>query len=167
MPTIRDDDDELDALEAAVEQLLRLSSSRKVHARRTAAAGVTISQPGLTLLRRLSDEGPRALGELSRVSDMDLAAAGRQVRQLEEEGLVQTSTSAGDGRVTMVRVTPKGTDARRRLLLIGCQHMADVLDGWSKADRKSLARLLPRFVEDMRAVRFRGAIDEVDREDAG
>jgi DNA-binding MarR family transcriptional regulator len=160
-------DEDLDALEAAIEQLFRLSSSRKVHARRTAAAGVTISQPGLVLLRRLTDGGPMSLGELSRVTDMDLAAAGRQVRQLEDEGLVRTSASAGDGRVTMVRVTPKGTGARRRLLLIGCQHMSDVLDGWSKADRKSLARLLPRFVEDMRAVRFRASIDALDEMDAG
>ena len=33
--------------------------------------------------------------------------------------------------------------------------MADVLVGWSAADRQQLARLLDRFVEDLRSVEYR------------
>ena len=80
--------DDLAAIERALEQLLRLYASRKVHARRSAAAGVMISQPGYLLLRRLQEDGPLPMGELAKITQMDPAAAGRQVRQLEEEGLV-------------------------------------------------------------------------------
>ena len=33
--------------------------------------------------------------------------------------------------------------------------MADVLDGWSAADRTTFALLLDRFVEDLRSVQYR------------
>ena len=85
MPAGRDDD----AIERALEQLLRLNASRKVHARQVAAAGVRISAPGLALLRRIQEEGPLSLGELARRTEMDPAATGRQIRALEDEGFVR------------------------------------------------------------------------------
>ena len=151
---------ELDAVERALERLLRLSASRKVHARQAAAARVSVSQPGLVLLRRLQEEGPMSLGELARMTDMDPGATGRQVRQLEEDGLVAKATSPDDGRVTLVRVTPKGADVRRRLAEVGGRHMEDVLGTWSSRDRVALARLLDRLVHDLRSVHYRTDNDE-------
>lgn len=157
--------EELDAVERALERLLRLSASRKVHARQASAARVDISQPGLVLLRRLQEQGPMSLGELARLTDMDPAATGRQVRQLEADGLVAKGTLAEDRRVTVVRVTPRGADVRRRLADVGGRHMEDVLGAWSSRDRVTLARLLNRLVDDLRAVHYRAAAD--DEEKAG
>lgn len=151
---------ELDAVERALERLLRLSASRNVHARRAAAARVDISPPGLVLLRRLQEDGPMPVGELARRTDMDPAAAGRQVRQLQARGLVATSALVEDRRVTIVRVTPRGADARRRLAEVGGRHMEDVLGSWSSPDRVALARLLDRLVDDLRAVHYRVAEEE-------
>src|SRR5581483_7752424 len=72
-PTVMDD---LDTVQRALETLFRLNASRKVHARQAAAAGVVVSQPGVTLLRRIDDAGPSSLGELARLTHMDPAAAG-------------------------------------------------------------------------------------------
>jgi DNA-binding MarR family transcriptional regulator len=91
---------------------------------------------------------------------MDPAAAGRQIRQLEARGLVVTSTLPEDRRVTVVRVTPRGADARRRLAEVGGRHMEDVLGSWPSRDRVALARLLDRLVDDMRAVHYRTAEEE-------
>jgi len=151
--------DHLDAVERALEMLFRLNASRKVHARQAAAAGVVISQPGFVLLRRIQEEGPSSLGELAKVTDMDPAATGRQIRQLEAEGLVTRGSSAGDGRVTVVRVTPKGRAIRRRIAEVRDRHMEDVLDTWSATDRASLARLLGRLVDDLRSVHYRTVAD--------
>lgn len=151
--------EELDAVERALERLLRLSASRSVHARRAAAARVEISQPGFVLLRRLQEHGPMSLGELAQATDMDPAATGRQVRQLEAGGLVATSTLPEDRRVTVVRVTARGADVRRRLAEVGGRHMEDVLGAWSSRDRVTLARLLDRLVDDMRSVHYRDAAD--------
>lgn len=82
------DEAELGTIERALEQLFRLNSSRKVHHRRAAAAGVVISQPGFQLLRRIQEEDGLQVGELARMTEMDPAATGRQINQLVEDGLV-------------------------------------------------------------------------------
>lgn len=156
MPAGRDDD----AIERALEQLLRLNASRKVHARQVAAAGVRISAPGLALLRRIQEEGPLSLGELARRTEMDPAATGRQIRSLEDEGFVQRDPSADDGRVTVVRVTPAGREARRRIGEVVGSHMEGVLATWSAGDRAALARLLSRLVDDLRSAQYAAVVEE-------
>jgi DNA-binding MarR family transcriptional regulator len=151
---------DVDAIERALEQLLRLNASRKVHARQVAAAGVRISPPGLTLLRRIQEEGPLSLGELARRTEMDPAAAGRQIRQLEEDGFVHRGPSADDGRVTVVRVTPAGREARRRISEVIGSHMESVIAAWSPDDRAALAALLTRLVDDLRSGHYRALVDE-------
>ncbi len=146
---------DLDAIERAIEQLLRLYSSRKVHAQRAAAAGVVVSQPGFSLLRRLQEEGELAIGELARLTQMDPAAAGRQIRLLQQDGLVERTRDTEDGRVVVVRVTSEGAKVRHRMGMVGGRHMADVLSDWSVTDRRHLAMLLPRFVDGLRHVPYR------------
>jgi DNA-binding MarR family transcriptional regulator len=153
--------DELASIERALEQLLRLYSSRKVHARRSAAAGVMITRQGYLLLRRLQEDGALPMGELARITQMDPAAAGRQVRQLEEDGLVSRTKGEDDGRVVVVEVTPRGAAVRQRLSTVGEDHMSDVLADWPAEDREQLALLLPRFVEGLRSVPFRSSLDEL------
>ena len=144
-----------DAFSRPLERLFRLNASRKVHARQAAAAGVVVSQPGFVLLRRILDQGPLPVGELARLADMDPAATGRQVRQLEQDGLVRRSQSRADGRVTVVRATPRGREVWRRMNEVGAHHMEDVLRTWSQADRAELARLLDKLVDDLRSVHYR------------
>ena len=161
-------DTDLDAVSRALEQLLRLNASRKVHANQAAAAGVSLSPPGMALLRRLQEEGPLSMGELARLTHMDPAATGRQVRQLEQDGLVMKDTSPADRRVTVVRLTPRGADVRRRVSAVLDHHLEDVLGGWSKTDRAKLGTLLTRLVEDLRTVRYRPAEgDEIEEAAAG
>ena len=148
-------EDALADVQRALESLFRLNASRAVHARQAAAAGVVISQPGFDLLRRIQEDGPLSLSELARLTAMDPAATGRQIRQLEEDGLVARSPSDTDRRVTVVRVTPRGAEVRRRLTEVRDSHMEDVLEAWSARDRAALARLLGRLVDDLRSVRFR------------
>jgi len=150
--------DELITIERALEQLFRLNASRKVHSRRAAAAGVAISQPGFQLLRRIQEsEHGLQIGELARMCDMDPAATGRQIALLEQDGLVSRERDSEDARAVIVRVTPKGADARQRLGVVMGRHMADVLSDWSATDRQRLAVLLPRLVDGLRTVAYRGA----------
>ena len=145
----------VDVIQRSLGTLLRLSASRKVHAVQAAAAGVVISQPGFNLLRLLQEHGPLPLGELARRADMDPAAASRQVRQLEHDGLTARAASPGDGRVSVVSVTARGRAVERRMAAVRHNHMDDVLDHWSTADLTELGALLDRFVADLRAARYR------------
>ncbi len=148
-------EDELEPIERALQQLFRLNASRKVHNRQAAAAGIVISQPGFQLLRRIREDEGVQIGELARLTDMDPAAAGRQVAQLVEDGLVTREKASDDGRAVVIRITPRGAEVRRSLSLLGERHMSDVLSGWSAADRRRLAQLLPRLVEGLRTVSYR------------
>lgn len=151
------DPEGLDAVTRPLVELFRLGASRKVHARQAAVAGVAVSQPGLVLLGRLLDAGPLPLTELAAHADMDPGAASRQVKALEADGLVARRARPGDGRVSEIVLTEGGRRARRAVAAVQDRHMADVLAGWSPADRAAFATLLDRFVTDLRAVRLRPA----------
>jgi len=141
---------DLEPVQRALAGLLRLHASRRVFAERAAAAGVVVSQPAGDLLSRIDDDGPLILGELGRLAHMDPSAVGRQVRQLEVQGLVVRAPDPDDGRVTRVTATPTGRALRRRLDEAGRRHLADTLADWPAEDRRELARLLPKLVADLR-----------------
>ena len=152
-------DPDVELLNHSLERLFRLNASRKLHSRRAALAGVAVSQPGAVLLRRIVDTGPVSLGELSQATEMDPAATSRQIRALEEDGLVERVTSPDDRRVSLVSATRDGRDANDRMAAVLNQHLVDVLDQWSTADRRQLAALLARMVDEMALVNLR-AVDE-------
>ena len=102
-----------------------------------------ISQPGFQLLRRIQEADGLQIGELARLAEMDPAATGRQIGQLEADGLVTRERDSGDSHTVLVRVTPAGAEVRRRLSVVAERHMSDVLSGWSESDRARLARLPP------------------------
>ena len=147
--------DDLARTQRALEQLDRLRANRNGHAGLAAAAGVDLSRPAYALLRAIDEHGPAPLGELARATGMDAASTGRQVRKLEELGLVARAPSAADARVVVVTVTRAGRDARRRIADVLEAHLRDVLDRWSAADRRMLGELLQRLVDDFRDIQFR------------
>jgi DNA-binding MarR family transcriptional regulator len=147
--------DDLTSIERSLEQLFRLNASRKVHQRRAAAAGVAISQPGFQLLRRVLGPNGIQIGELARLTEMDPAATGRQIAQLEADGLVTRERDSDDGRAVVVKVTAAGAEVRRSLSKVAERHMSDVLASWSEVDRRRLAALSPRLVESLRQVSYR------------
>ncbi|MBA2326964.1 MAG: MarR family transcriptional regulator [Actinobacteria bacterium] len=148
---------DLDSIGRAIEMLLRLNASRRVQAEWAAAAGVPMSQPGFTLLRRIQDSGPLSLTELGRLTHMDAASVTRQVVQLERAGLVRRDRSESDGRIALLSVTPEGAEARARVSAVLDEHLANALAPWSGDDRGQLAGLLGRLVDDLRATRYQPA----------
>ncbi len=147
--------DDVGAIQRGLEQLDRLRASRNGHAGLTAATGIDLSRPAYALLRRIDEDGPVTLGDLSRATGMDAASTGRQVRRLEELGFVQRAPDAADGRVITVSITPDGHDARQRIAEVLEAHLRDTLGRWSAADRHQLGELLTRLVDDFRDIQFR------------
>jgi DNA-binding MarR family transcriptional regulator len=147
--------DDIAAAEQALERLFRLTVNRKMHSRQTAAIGSDVTRAGYAVLRCLNDAGELSLGHLALQCSMDPAAAGRQVRALEEEGLVVRTSTGEDGRVIVVRLTDRGRDIYDRIVAVRRTHMSEVLASWSRAERSALARLVDRLVDDLKSVPFR------------
>ncbi len=145
------------SVEQALERLYRLTSSRKAHSRQTAAVGIVVARAGYNVLRCVHDARQVTLGEIAQRCSMDPAAAGRQVRSLEQDGLLVRSADSSDARVTNVSLTPHGRDVYRRIVAVRTGHLREVLSGWSVHDRATLATLLDRLVDDLRSVPFRAA----------
>ncbi|MCU1396197.1 MAG: Transcriptional regulator, MarR family [Ilumatobacteraceae bacterium] len=143
--------------ERSLERLFRLGSNRKMYAKQAAAVGAVVARPGYALLRSIDEAGEISMGDLARECSMDPAAAGRQVRGLEEDGIVERVGGSDDGRVVVVRLTDDGRAVYRRIVDVRTSHLAKVLDEWPEADRRELIRLVDRLVSDLRAVPFKPA----------
>jgi DNA-binding MarR family transcriptional regulator len=142
------------AVERSLEQLFRLTVNRRMHQRQTEAVGAEVTRAGYAILRCLDDAGELSLGDLARDCSMDPGAASRQVRQLEDAGLLARA-GTDDGRVVVLRPTARGRDVYRRIVAIRSAHMSEVLAGWTATERAQLSQLVDRLVDDLKATPYR------------
>ena len=148
------------AAEEALERLFRLTNGRKMYARQSAAVGVLVSRAGYAILRTLDQDGPLSTGDLARSCTMDPGAAVRQVKALEDDGLVSRTDHADDARVTVVSLTDAGREVYRRIVEVRTDHLDEVLAAWSDTDRAQLTELVGRLVDDLKAVPFKPRLKE-------
>jgi DNA-binding MarR family transcriptional regulator len=117
-------------------------------------AALSSARPGLDLSfqqwRVLVVLGERpnglAVREISRLIDVTLPATGRQLRRLERRGLVLLEPDQHDRRVTRVRLTDAGLDARASIMSARRQRLATLV-GRPPAGRAPSARLLAGLEE--------------------
>jgi DNA-binding MarR family transcriptional regulator len=150
-----------DELMVAIQRLGRLMSSRRVSDRIRSAADADVSRQGMQILRVLHREGELAIAGLAAAAGMDVSAVSRQVRSLEQAGLVQRAPAVRDGRVALVSLTPPGSEVARRIRSVGLSHLTESLSGWSPRDRRELGRLLARLVDDLERTQISGQAPEI------
>jgi DNA-binding MarR family transcriptional regulator len=148
-------DADVAAAERALERLFRLTSSRKLQSKQTAAVGANVTRAGYAVLRCVEEAGELSLGDVARQCSMDPAASGRQVNNLEDEGLLERRTDRDDARVTVVRLTAEGRRVYRRIVEFRNDYMTEVLAAWPARDRAELVRLVDRLVDDLKSVPIR------------
>lgn len=139
--------DPIEALAAAMRDLQRLRASRKVHAAVTDAAGVDLPQQAVQVLVAL--DGTRPVARLAGAARMDVGAVSRQVRVLEDAGLVTKTPSPDHASVVLVRATAAGRAAAARITASRNDHLARAVDAWSDTDLAAIGRLLHRLVDDL------------------
>jgi DNA-binding MarR family transcriptional regulator len=140
---------DLEGVRLGLHRLQRLLSSRRSSSALAVAAGVDLPQQVIQVLQVLQDGEPRSVADLARMARMDGAAVSRQVRVLEDRGLVRRHASPTHGRIVLIEPTDEGLAAARRLGELGHRHLVDSLAGWSPEDRDALGRLLLRLVDDL------------------
>lgn len=104
------------ALRSVLSALAYSLTRTRAHDRLIAMAGMPIDRPGLALLRVLVNEGaPLRVGELADRLDVRHPHVTRQVKELEEQGLVERVREEGDRRVQRVAPTRTGRDTLLRV----------------------------------------------------
>lgn len=104
---------------------------------------------GTILLMKALLRGPLRLTDLAAVVELDASTVSRQVRQLEDRGLVERTGDPDDGRASRVAVSDLGRTlleegAARSRASVSC-----LLASWDDAEREQLRVLLARLYADL------------------
>lgn len=144
---------EIDAIAAALMELIGILNSPRQDDVLLDAAGVSLPRALFPLLVRIGAAGAIGVTVLAEQVGRDHSTISRQVAALEKLGFVRRRTNAGDNRINEAAITPKGditvkriTKARRRLL-------GKLLSGWSAKEREDLARLNKKLADAMKSAR--------------
>jgi DNA-binding MarR family transcriptional regulator len=109
-----------------------------------------VDRAGYLTLSRLYDAGTARMSELASVLCLDLSTVSRQVRALEELGLVGRTSDPDDRRAFLL----EPTDAGRGLVTSVKEKFSQLVDvalaDWSEPDRQTLTALLARLADDLR-----------------
>jgi DNA-binding MarR family transcriptional regulator len=162
------DDEGLRGLLPAVNRLGGTLSRGQLFERATAAAGVTLERPAVTILVILdAADRPLRVGEIAQRMQVAGPHATRQIHGLEQRGLVERVADPDDQRARLITLTAAGEKLTGRYLRVINGWFADALAGWSDADRRDLVLLLGRMVDDLSVHLESVTRDAGDAGDAG
>lgn len=145
---------QLQSVRLGLTRLQRLLSSRRVHAGMAGAARVALPQQAMNVLRALGDRDPLPVGDLARAARMDTGAVSRQIRVLEDEGLVERRSSPQHGSIVLVVATPEGAAMARRFERVRGAQLSRALSDWTPEERAQLGQLMLRLVDDLQATPY-------------
>jgi DNA-binding MarR family transcriptional regulator len=137
-------------LNDAIAAVNRFSQSRKLGPIHAAKSGVDLNLAAYGVLGQVIAHGPVTLSELAHHTHMLPSALSRQVKLLEDGGYIDRSVDRDDARVSVVRVTSKGSDAHRRIRKANEDLLAHQLSNWSDDELNHLSDLIHRLVADLR-----------------
>ncbi|MFE7130187.1 MarR family winged helix-turn-helix transcriptional regulator [Streptomyces sp. NPDC057638] len=133
-------DQEFLALERELAVFLRRARASSGEMARAVHPGLEPAAYGL--LVRLEAAGPQRATDLAGYFGVGRATMSRQLRGLEEVGLVAREPDPGDGRASLVRLTEEGRERFGRVRDARRERYVRKLAGWDRAEVAELARLL-------------------------
>jgi DNA-binding MarR family transcriptional regulator len=135
-----------DSLGRQLMRFMRLVGRNHAHLPEVYREG--LEKVGYVLLATLVQGGPRRVTAVAETVHLDISTVSRQVADLIKAGWVERQHDPDDGRAFLLAVTEAGRAVYDRIRARRNEHMAQVLDGWTTADRQRLIDLLDRFNTD-------------------
>lgn len=140
----------------SIAMLTRQASMLRLHDLVSSRGGLTLDRSAYPLLNQiLALQGQVAGGRLTDVADglgVAVPTVSRQVRQLEDLGLVVRAKDPIDARAILLEVTDAGVDALQRMREEWRKTVAEILGPWPPKDREILGELLERFALELLAL---------------
>jgi DNA-binding MarR family transcriptional regulator len=133
-------------VEAMVAALFTLVAKldRARHERRAASE--------LALLQVIAAGGAVRPSEIAAGQHVHQSLVTRQIRELEDAGLVTVAGNPADGRSYLVSLTPAGIDELQRLTSIGLRRFATFVSDWDPEQVQLLTHLLEKLQTSMASV---------------
>jgi DNA-binding MarR family transcriptional regulator len=142
---------EVEDLESTLTRIAYLMARAKQHHSIAAEAGVPVDRADVPILRLLADSGALRSGELAVRLAVEAPHITRQVHRLEELGYLERAADPCDRRAHRVQLTPAGQDAAERIRAVSQRRVERALAHWAPQDRRQLAILFHRMVDDFLA----------------
>lgn len=149
--------DDLRTIDSFLELIETVARNPHQKDRVLGAAKTRLSGAGLNALRLVARSGPIAVTEVARRLGVDQSTASRQIKPLEDLGLLSRTADTADRRVAWLEVTTAGMDVLERIHGLRRADLELVLGDWSAAELTELAELLDRFKHSMLDARQRRA----------
>jgi DNA-binding MarR family transcriptional regulator len=100
----------------------------------------------LTVLR---EERTCSIGELSKGALLRRTTVSRIVERMREEGLVETTSSPADNRITEVRLRAAGKQALDKVIHVGSRQFHRATKGLSNEELGQLLRILKHMIRNL------------------
>jgi len=151
------DDVGVELVAGSIAMLTRQASLMRLHDLVSARGGLTLERSAYPLLNQIlalrTESGGGRLTDVAAGLKVAVPTVSRQVRQLEDLGLVARTQDPVDGRAILLEVTEAGVDALQRMRSEWRRTVAEILGPWPEKDRELLGELLERFALELLALR--------------
>jgi DNA-binding MarR family transcriptional regulator len=144
------DDVGVELVAGSLALLTRQATLMRLHDLVSARGGLTLNQ---ILALQGTDGGCGRLTDVAAGLKVAVPTVSRQVRLLEDLGLVLRTQDPIDGRAILLEVTDAGLDALHRMRNEWQKTVAELLESWPQKDREILGELLERFALELLALR--------------
>jgi DNA-binding MarR family transcriptional regulator len=137
---------DLSRIEQALSDLVRLSSSARVHDARVRGSGVAISRTDLRFLSAVEELGPVSVSRVASRMDLSQPTASRALQHLEIDGYVERTSDPDDGRVAVYSATEAGHRAHETMRDFMASQLTEALRDMRPERQSELAELLGELV---------------------
>jgi len=111
------------------------------------------------LAKQLMCHDAMRVSDLAAKVELDASTVSRQIKQLEDKGIVERTTDPGDRRASLVQLSEDGRTVMQAALRRRFERIRAVLEPWSERDRAQLQKLLTRLAADLREANDRDTKD--------
>jgi DNA-binding MarR family transcriptional regulator len=146
--------DELRAINELIDIITAASRSPRQRDRIAKATGLPLTIASIGALRVVEQGSSLSATEVAHKLGIDPSTVSRQLRPLEEQGLVTRTVDETDRRVTRLGVTAAGRRVLERVERSAIDTLSSALDTWSADDRALLAQLIARLNDDLTTTRL-------------
>lgn len=151
------DDVGVELVAGSLALLMRQANLLRLHELVSARGGMALDRSAYPLLTQILAlqghiDGCR-LTDVAAGLGVAVPTVSRQVRQLEDLGLVVRTKDPDDARAILLEVTDAGVDALQRMREQWRRTLAEILEPWPAKDREILGELLERFTLELLALR--------------
>jgi DNA-binding MarR family transcriptional regulator len=117
----------------------------------TSMAAVPLDRAAIVVLLELAEARAARPSELAARLAVEAPHITRQVKRLADAGYAERALDPDDGRAQLIRLTPSGRAAARRVRQAGRKGMHAALAHWSPQELHQLTTLFHRMVDDFLA----------------